>query len=339
MASSRLDPATVDPYRFGIHTGSGQTGLQSSQFFAALDVAESGDEAGTFRALGGRASRLVDRFWSLRTLSNAGLGLLAAEWAARGVCSNFVQGETASAQAIGAAFFDIAEGRSDAVLAGGYDSLLTASDYLAYEQEGLLSPAAPPRAYRPFDRARRGLVLGEGAAFLLLEGADSARKRGAVVLAEMLGAGFSQLRPNVGIADTEHAALHTAMSDALGGAIPEFLVARGIGTPVGDRSEADALTALGVRTPVTAIKGLTGYLGASTAAVEFCIAILAARERAVPPVAGLESPDEDNALDLVTGRARPLGSETTTFVAVSASWSGQCAALAARASAPGSSLR
>ena len=329
LSSSGLEPGTLDPYRFGIYTGSGQTGLQPSEFFAALDVAETGDEEGTYRSLGGRASRLVDRYWSLRTLANAGLGLLAAEWSVRGACNNFVQGETASAQAIAAAYFDIAEGRSDAVLAGGYESLLTVSDYLAYEREGLLSPAEPARACRPFDRSRDGLALGEGAAFLLLERADAARRRGATVLAEIIGAGFTQdVSDRAGVD-----ALRAAAREAMGDSAPDFLVAQGIATPAADRHEAAALAALGLARPVTAFKGLTGYLGAATAAVEFCIAILAARRQMVPPVARLETPDDGCPIDLVADLGRPIASASPTFMAVSRSWSGQYAALAARASA------
>ena len=77
----------VNPSRIGIYTGSGQTGLEPAEFFAALELAEAGDEALTYKHLGGRASRLVDRYWSLRTLSNAGLALLAAEFSARGPCN------------------------------------------------------------------------------------------------------------------------------------------------------------------------------------------------------------------------------------------------------------
>jgi 3-oxoacyl-(acyl-carrier-protein) synthase len=330
LAAARLDPSTLDPYRFGIYTGSGQTGLQPSEFFAALELAETGEEAGTYRKLGGRASRLVDRYWSLRTLANGGLGLLAAEWSARGACNNFVQGETASAHAVSAACFDILEGRSDAVLAGGYESLLTVSDYLAYEREGLLSPAPADRAYRPFDRERDGLVLGEGGAFLLLESAETARRRGAPVLAELLGAGFAQDGCRTGRPKDDPDAPLQAMREAAD-LQPDFLVAHGVGTPDADRAEAAGLASIGVAAPITAFKGLTGYLGAATAVTELALAILAARDRRVPPIARLASPDEGCELDLVIDRPRAIASATPTVMALSWSWSGQCAALAARA--------
>ena len=319
----------VDPSRFGIYTGSGQTGLEPSEFFAALEIAETGDEALTYKNLGGRASRLVDRYWSLRTLSNAGLALLAAEFSARGPCNNFVQGDTASAQALAAAFFDLREGRADIVLAGGYDCLLTPSSYLAYERAGLLSSSDPERAHRPFDRDRDGLVLAEGAAFVVLERRADAEARGATILAELLGVGVAQAvddRPSP-IAGTDAARLAIAAADLLE---PDLVVAHGIGTRGDDAREARMLADLGFSaTPVTAMKGLTGYLGAASAAVELCIAVLTARLGAVPPVARFETADADCNLDLVADQPRQLERDTPTVLVLSWSWSGQCSAVAA----------
>jgi 3-oxoacyl-(acyl-carrier-protein) synthase len=321
---------TVDPGRLGIYTGSGQTGLEPSEFFAALEIAETGDEALTYRNLGGRASRLVDRYWSLRTLSNAGLALLAAEFSARGPCNNFVQGDTASAQALAAGFFDLREGRSDVVLAGGYDCLLTPSTYLAYQHAGLLSASDPERAQRPFDRERDGLVLAEGAAFVVLERRAHAEARGATMLAELLGVGFAQgidaQRSPIMSIDAARRAIH----DVAHQLNPDVVIAHGIGTRDDDAREATMLADLGfTRTPVTAMKGLTGYLGAATAVTELCIGILGARVGAVPPIARFEVADPDCPLDLVANRPRQLERATPTLLALNWSWSGQCSALAA----------
>jgi 3-oxoacyl-(acyl-carrier-protein) synthase len=320
----------VDPGRLGIYTGSGQTGLEPAEFFGALEIAETGNEALTYKNLGGRASRLVDRYWSLRTLSNAGLALLAAEFSARGQCNNFVQGDTASAQALAAGFFDLREGRADVVLAGGYDCLLTPSTYLAYQHAGLLSSANPERAHRPFDRERDGLVLAEGAAFVVLERRAHAEARGATMLAELLGAGFAQ-----GIDDRPSPIMSTdaarrAIGDAGEEVKPDVVIAHGIGTRDGDAREAAMLAGLGFTgTPVTAMKGLTGYLGAATAVTELGIGILAARGGAVPPIARFEVADADCALDLVASRPRQIESAPATLLALNWSWSGQCSAVAA----------
>ena len=313
---------TYEPHRVAIYTGSGQTGLEPSEFFAALEVAETGDQDSTYRQLGGRASRLVDRYWSLRTLSNAGLGLLAAEFAARGPSNNFVQGDTASAHALEAAYHDLIEGRCDVALAGGYDCLLTPSTYLAYQRAGMLSSAPPEHAYRPFDRDRDGLVLGEGAAFLVMERDDTAQARGAAILAYIRGIGIS------------HSSMADAVHQAVNGRRPDMVIARGIGTQAGDRQEARDLAAMGFAgVPVTALKSFTSYIGAATAIAELGIGILAARQGVAPPIARFSAADEDCGLSLVAGQPRAIDRTTPSLLALSGSWSGQCAAIAAEVTA------
>jgi 3-oxoacyl-(acyl-carrier-protein) synthase len=323
----------VDPQRVGIFTGSGQTGLESSEFFAALELAETGDEAQTFRNLGGRPSRLLDRFWSLRTLANAGLALLAAEFSARGSCGNFVQGDTASAQALAAGYFDVLEGRADVALVGGYDCLLLPSAYLSFERAGLLSASARETAYRPFDRERDGLVLAEGATFVILERRERARTRGAAEWGELVGVGLAQVpdevpSPRIPMSrDTARAAIR----DAAGGLSPDVVIAHGIGTQPDDAEEARLLSDLGLTdVPVTALKGLTGYLGAASAITELGIGMLAARRCAVPPVAHLTATDDGCPLDLVIDSPRALSSAAPLVLAMSWSWSGQCSAIAVR---------
>lgn len=326
--------ADIDPRRIALYTGSGQTGLEPAEFFAAMELAETGDACDTYRSLGGRASRLIDRYWSLRTLSNAGLGLLAAEFSARGSCNNFVQGDTASAQALSAGYFDVREGRCDIALAGGYDCLLTPSTYLAYERAGLLSPSPPERAHRPFDRERDGLVLGEGAAFVVLERRADAEARGATILAELLGIGLAQGIEDRPSPKMSRDAACLAIRDAADDHQPDIIIAHGIGTREDDARESTMLADLGFgRTPVTAMKGFTGYLGAATAVAELCIGVLAARQHAIPPVARLETPDEGCPLDLVAAAARAVETDTPSLLALGWSWSGQCSVVAARVEA------
>jgi 3-oxoacyl-[acyl-carrier-protein] synthase II len=334
VSSSGIDLAAIDPHRIALYTGSGQTGLESADMFAALEFGWTGDEERDYANLGGRASRLIDRYFSLRTLSNAGLGLLSAELGARGPSDNFVQGDPASTLAVAAGLFDLQEGRADVAIVGGYDSLLTVSAFLAFDKAGLLSASEPSRAYRPFDRGRDGLVLGEGAAFLVLEREEDARRRGAPILGEIGGAGFAQETVDEAEAKASEAAARAAVAEATGGSPVEFVVAHGIGTIDGDRREAGLLESLvGPHVPVTAFKGLTGYLGAATGAAEACLALLALRRRCLPPIARHAAADPGCRLDLVAGRARPLDAERATALCLSWSWLGPCAALAVRAAA------
>jgi len=332
VTASEIDFSRFDPFRFGVYTGSGQTGLESAVFFDALDLVAAGDEAQDFANLGGRASRLIDPYFSLRTLANAGVGLLSAEFGARGPSGNFVQGDTASALAIASGYYDLVEGRADVVLAGGYDSLLDVSTYLAYEKAGLLSPSTPERAYRPFDRTRDGIVLGEGAGFLVMERLDDAKGRRGPIVGEIVGVGSSMEALDTLEAKTSEHALRSAIEAATGGQACDFVVAHGIGTQAADRREADLLRAVvGPHMPVTAFKGLTGYLGAATASVEAVLALLAVEQRAVPAIARLGEGDPDLQLDFVVGHARPLDRESPTALCLSWSWFGQCSALCVRA--------
>jgi len=326
VASSRLDLGALDPFRVAVYTGSGQTGLESAEFFGGLEAAAAGPEVPDFRDLGGRASRAIDRYWSFRSLANAGLGLLSMEFGAKGPSANFVQGDTASLQAVEAGVAELIEGRCDAVVAGGYDSLFTQSTALAYARAGLLS-AAPPEGVRgPFDGSRDGIVLGEGAGFVLLEREADARRRGAPVIGRLLGFGsatHSGEAPPKSVAATAA----RAIAEATGGARPDFVVAHGIATPEGDRDEARLLHELAAGVPVTAFKGATGYLGAATGAVELILAMLAARDRTVPPIARLEAPDEGLGLDLVRAEPRPLAAAAPTALCLSWTWSGQIGAV------------
>jgi len=334
VSSSGIDLASIDPYRIALHTGSGQTGLESADMFAALEFGWTGEEDKDFANLGGRASRLVDRYFSLRTLSNAGLGLLSAELGARGPSDNFVQGDPASALAVAAGLYDLGEGRADVAIVGGYESLLTVSAFLAFEKAGLLSASEPSRAYRPFDRERDGLVLGEGAAFLVLERGEDAGRRGAPILGEIAGAGFAQDAADAAEAKASEEAACAVVAEATGGSPVGFVVAHGIGTIEGDSREADMLGSLvSPNVPVTAFKGLTGYLGAATGAAEVCLALQALRHRCLPPIARHAAADPGCRLDLVVGPARRLEAESATALCLSWSWLGQCAALAVRAPA------
>ncbi|MGH9160004.1 MAG: beta-ketoacyl-[acyl-carrier-protein] synthase family protein, partial [Vicinamibacteraceae bacterium] len=305
VASAEIELDRVDPYRIGLYTGSGQTGVDYTDFFPALAAAWNGRDDFDFRYLGGPPSRLLDRYFSLKSLANAGIGFLSSELRAQGPSGNFVQGDTASALAIMSAFHDLIEGRCDVAIAGGYESLLTPSTYLAYVRAGLLSAAAPDRAYRPFDRERDGVVLGEGAGFLLLERGDEAARRGAPILAELVGCGCGMAADDTPEPRRALQASRAAAAAALDGAAADVVIAHGIGTVAGDQAEAELLAELfGCDVPITAYKSQTGYLGAAGSAVELGLSVLALRDGWLPPIARLSVPEPDLGLDFVRLGAR-----------------------------------
>jgi 3-oxoacyl-(acyl-carrier-protein) synthase len=333
VEQSGIDLQKIDPTRVAIYTGSGQTGIEYENYFQALAAAWNGNPEMDFKDLGGMPSHLIDRYIVLRTLSNSGLALLSSEFGIRGPSGNSVQSDTASAQALSFAFYDLLEGRCDAALVGGYDSLLGVSSFLSYQKAGLLSPSPPHEAYRPFDQRRDGLVLGAGAGFFVLERWDLAEARGAAILGELCGIGSATETHDAGIAVRKAETLQGAMQQAIDADEIDFIVARGIGTRDEDRSEALSLAALlGIDVPVTALKSQTGYLGAATGAVELGIGLACARQGFAPPIARHVAADPDCALSLVCHQPRQLDRKGAPLgLFLSYSWGGQIAAIAARA--------
>lgn len=327
-AGLRLE--NLEPSRVAVHVGSGRVGPEPSEFFRAFDVARTVEGAPDWHQLGGRASRLVDPYFPLRTLSNSGAALLAMEICARGPSSNFAQSDVASALALDAACRDVLEGRCDVAVAGGFDCLVTPASYLAFEERGLLSAHPPEEALRPFDQEADGLVLGEGAAALIIERFSDARARSAPLLAEITGfAARSSASQSMELFASSDA-LSEAVRQATSGDQPDFLVASGFGIPGADAREAAILSeVVGNRLPVTAFKGLTGYLGAATAMVELALGIMALSHGLIPPVAHHRQRQDGMTIDFVT-RPVPLTDARGSALFLSHSWTGQSAAIHVR---------
>ena len=332
IGQSGLEFGKMDAARVGIQVGSGQTGVEYDHFFPSLMMAWDAGREMDYKYLGGLPSHLIDRYICLRTLANGGLALLSTEFGIRGPNGNFTQKDTASAQALEAAYLDLLEGRCGVAVAGGCDSLATPGNFLAYEQAGLLSHAEAAEACRPFDAEGGGLALGEGAGFLVLELWEHAEQRGATILAEMCGAAsamsaIERWRPAWTVE-----AICDAARGALQGAQPDFVVAAGMGTAEEDACESAALRALvGDRVPITALKSLTGYMGAGTGAMEVGLGLLCAREGFVPAIARHRHARPDCGLDLVAGQARALPDGAGAGLFLSCSLGGEVAAIAARA--------
>jgi 3-oxoacyl-[acyl-carrier-protein] synthase II len=174
---------------------------------------------------------------------------------------------------------------------------------------------APEAASRPYDKARDGFVLGEGAALLVLETEEHARDRGARVYAELAGAGISADAHHVAAPEPTGAgaarALALAMRDA--GLQPADIVhvnAHATSTPLGDVAEARALrTALGEvanTVPVTATKSCTGHLLGAAGALEAAVTVLSLQNGVVPPTRNLDDPDDEVGLDVVRIEPRAL---------------------------------
>jgi 3-oxoacyl-[acyl-carrier-protein] synthase II len=219
-----------------------------------------------------------------------GLGVGGRVAAVGGACA---AGNFALARALD----DVRSGRSSRVLAGGVDAF-SRTALMGFARLGALADDG----CRPFGLSRQGLVLGEGAAFLLVESLESARARGVVPLAELAGAGLS--------CDAHHAtsphpegagaarAVRAALSDA--GVRPDdvgWVSAHGTGTPANDRAEVLALRAVftGRRPPASSVKSLSGHGLGAASAIEAVLAVQALRTGCLPPTwhVGEQDPDCD----------------------------------------------
>jgi 3-oxoacyl-[acyl-carrier-protein] synthase II len=205
--------------------------------------------------------------------------------------------------------------RADIVLVGGTEACVHPLPMAGFAAMRAMSTRndEPERASRPFDKARDGFVLGEGAAALVLERGDAARARGARVHARLAGAGgtadgYDLVAPHP---EGEGAAraIGAALRDA--GLSPSdigHVNAHATSTPVGDTAEAAAIrSSLGEHVMVTATKSQTGHLLGAAGALESVFAVLALREQIVPATANLDDPDDDEsvqALDIVRGEPR-----------------------------------
>lgn len=221
----------------------------------------------------------------------------------------------AGTDAIGAAYRLIASGRRDWMLAGGADSMINPLGVAGFCRIGATTTAndAPERASRPFDRRRDGFLLGEGAAFLLLEPLEGARERGATIHAEVAGYGSSMDAHGISEPHPEGRGAYQAMAQALaeGEVLPgevDCINAHGTSTPKNDPVETLAIKRLfgahAAGLPVCATKSMTGHLIAASGAVEAVAAITCMEAGFVHPTINLDEPDPACDLDYVPQRAR-----------------------------------
>lgn len=217
--------------------------------------------------------------------------------------------------ALGQALNMIRNGSTDILLAGASEAIVTPVGVATMGVLGALTKEGnddPPRASRPFDETRTGFVLAEGAGMLLLETEERAQKRGATILAELAGAGWSFDATDDTAPDAKGQSL--AMIRALKSAsiTPEdvsYINAHGTSTPLNDKAETAAIKlALGEdvarRIPISSIKSMIGHSGSAAGGVEAVASVLTIRDNMLPPTINYEHADPDCDLDYVPNEAR-----------------------------------
>ncbi len=244
-------------------------------------------------------------------MSNAAAAQIALRARFGGTVANYSNACVSSAQAIGEAFRHIADGYGERVLAGGSEALLTYGFVTAWEALRVLAPAAaePQRSCRPFASDRAGLVLGEGAAAVMLESLDSAQARGAVILAELVGYGASNDATHITRPDASGQARAMAMAlQQAGGVEVGYINAHGAGTAAGDLAESQSIRrafgAAADRLQVSSTKSMHGHTLGAAGALEFVMTVQALTTGSLPPTAFLAAQDPACDLDCIPLHAR-----------------------------------
>ena len=325
LADSQLALEDVDPGEVGVAIGTGMGGAQST------------DDG--YQKVYEQQSDRVAPFSVLLAMNNAAASWIGIEYGLRGPNLTYSTACSSSAVAIGEAARRIAHGEVRVMIAGGTEAPLTFGTLKAWEalktlaQEDVANPSA---SCKPFARDRTGLVLGEGAAIVVLEDAEHARQRGARVHAEVAGYGLATdtehiTRPSVG-----GQARAMALALAAAGLAPSdvgYINAHGTGTQANDAVETAAIKevfgAAAHRCPISSTKSMHGHLLGAAGALEFIISIVAMQRRIVPPTAHLRIPDPDCDLDYVAEGARHVEG-TTAVMSNSFAFGGTNAVLIAR---------
>jgi 3-oxoacyl-[acyl-carrier-protein] synthase II len=289
----------ADPARCAVVAGIGIGGLST------LEDQE--------RVLIERGPTRVTPFLVPMMMPNATPAIVAMElgWTGPNVC--VATACAAGTHAVGEGARLIRDGTADVVLAGGAEAVVVPIAIAAFARMGALSGRHddPASASRPFDVDRDGFVMGEGAAFLVLE--RRARARGVPILGEVLGYGrnadaYHITAPSPGGSGAT-ACMQLALDDA---GLPPSAIghvnAHGTSTPLNDASEAEAIVKVfdGSPPPVTSTKGVTGHLIAAAGAVEAVASILSLRDGLAPPTANHQRTDPEITLDVIAGSPRPL---------------------------------
>jgi 3-oxoacyl-[acyl-carrier-protein] synthase II len=312
--SGLADYAELDRTRLGIYLGSGEGSIDTVNFTDTIVDSWVDGKVDT-RRWAELAFERMDIHREVEQESNMVVAHLAAEFGVRGPAFNVLTACAASTQAIGEAALQVRRGDADVIITGGAHSMIHPYGVTGFIRLTALSSRNDdiPSASRPFDLTRDGFVLGEGSSILIIETLEHARKRGAKVLAEIIGYGSSADAFRVTDQDPDGAGAAASMNMALAdaGVAPaeiDYISAHGTGTKQNDQVET-----LGIRrvfgerapsVPVSSVKSMLGHLIAAAGATELITCILAIRDQIVPPTTNLHHPDPDCGLDYVPNAPR-----------------------------------
>jgi 3-oxoacyl-[acyl-carrier-protein] synthase II len=297
MSGLKIGPENAE--MVGVHIGSGIGGF---------DVIER-----EHTALLKGGPRKISPFFIPAAIVNLAAGHVSMRVGAKGPNEATATACTTSAHSVGDSFRIIQHGDADVMIAGGTEAAITPMGVGGFAAMRALSTRndEPEKASRPWDKDRDGFVIGEGSGILILEELEHAKKRGAKIIAEIVGYGMSGDAHHMTQPAPEHEGGFRVMRNALRDAgispdVVSYVNAHGTSTPIGDTLEAHAIRNCFQRTlPVSSTKSMTGHLLGGAGGLEAGVTVLALRDQILPPTINLENQDPDTAgMDFVPNVAR-----------------------------------
>ena len=328
VAHAALDWGIVNPDRVGVIMGSGIGGIETFEAQHKTYLERGPDR--------------VSPFFIPMMISNMASGQVSIHTGAKGPNFTTVSACTSSANALGEAMRLLQHDDADVVIAGGTEATITPMAFAGFCSMKAMSTRneEPQKASRPFDRDRDGFVMGEGAAVLVVEREEHARRRGAPILCEFAGYGASgdayHITAPTPDGDGAARSMERALADAeLTPSDIQYINAHGTSTLPNDRTETQAVKRVfgeqASRVMLASTKSMTGHLLGAAGAMEAAVCVLVIARGVVPPTINYENPDPECDLDCVPNRAREV--RVTAALSNSMGFGGHNATLAFRAMA------
>lgn len=303
MEDSGLDTGSLSPFDMGVIWGTGQGGMGT--FEEEMLAFAKGDGIPRFSP-----------FFVPRLISNMASGMISMKFGFMGINYTAVSACATSNTAIMDAFNYIKMSKAKVIIAGGSESPITIASIAGFNSMKAMSTRneAPEAASRPFDADRDGFVMGEGAGAFLLEEYEHAKKRGANIYAEVVGASMTADAYHMTATHPEGLGASKAMELALEEAglnseNVDYLNTHATSTPVGDLSEIKAVQKIFGENPsnlaISATKSMTGHLLGAAGAIEGIIAVKSIHDNVIPPTINLDNRDPEipNTIHIVANEA------------------------------------
>src|SRR5690554_360218 len=301
IKDSEIDMNQVNPERAGVILGSGIGGIETLEKQSNV--------------LYTKGPRRISPFFVPMMIANMAAGQISISLGAKGVNTTIVTACASATNAIGEAFRTIKGGYADVIITGGSESPITPLALAGFCSMKALSTRNddPQSACRPFDLNRDGFVMGEGAGILVLESYDHAIKRGANILAEIVGYGSTADAYHITAPAPEGEGGARAMKEALidsGLAANEvdYINAHGTSTPYNDKYETAAIKSVfkchASKLAISSTKSMTGHLLGAAGGIEAIVLLKAIEEQFLPPTINYETPDPECDLDYVPNKGR-----------------------------------